>query len=357
MVFNNAIYGVPVPNSLYLWTHWVHQNLLDEDALQHPRNADEYKRLAQHFTRPDQNLYGLGSENSVGMGVTNGWLTGMFGAPNGWALDEATGKLTNTAETEPYREAVAYARDLWAAGVYHPNALQYNLVSARTDFAARKFAFRFDGFHSASTGFWEAAARLTPPGNPRVLPPFPARDGGKPTYWTTNGTLGYSVVKQAPPERIREILRVMNWLAAPQGTQEYLLKTYGIKDVHWTPDPRGNPILNDKGKSESTIPFHYITRGPISLYWPASPDNTPIMHEAEKAIYPFLSLNPADAYYSPTFASKSPSVSRTLADRINEIVVGREPLSSFDAAIKEWRDGGGDQMRSEYEQQIAATRT
>ena len=104
----------------------------------------------------------MGAENNVGMGATNGWLTGIFGAPNVWALDDKTGKLTWSVETDAYEAAVAYARDLWSAVLYHPNALQYNLVSARTDFAARKFAFRFDGFQSASITFWDAAAGLSP---------------------------------------------------------------------------------------------------------------------------------------------------------------------------------------------------
>jgi putative aldouronate transport system substrate-binding protein len=356
VVFNNAIYGVPMPASMFVWTHWVHQNLLDDEGLAAPTNADEYKRLAQHFTRPNQNLYGLGSENNVGMGVTNGWLSGMFGAPNEWALDERTGKLTNTAETDAYKAAVAYARDLWAAGVYHPNALQYNLVSARTDFAARKFLFRFDGFLVASGGFWEAAARLTPPGNPRVMPPFGADATVRPTYWTSSGNTGYVVFKQAPPERIKELLRIVNWFAAPLGTQEYLLETYGLKDIHWTPDEAGNPVLNDRGKADATVPWHFIGRGPRFVYFPRTPDKTPIMHAAANAIAPYMSINPADAYYSATNGAKSASLSRTLVDRLNEIVVGREPFSAFDGAVKEWREGGGDQIRAEYEQAIAAAR-
>ena len=53
-------------------------------------------------------------------------------------------------------------------------------------------------------------------------------------------TLGYSVLKQASPDRIKEMLRILNWLAAPVGSQEYLLMNYGVKDTHWTPDDRGN---------------------------------------------------------------------------------------------------------------------
>jgi putative aldouronate transport system substrate-binding protein len=354
MVFDNTIYGIPCHNSLYLWAHWVQQDLLDAEGLAQPKNADEYKQLAVRFNRPDQSLFGLGVENNVGMGMTNGWITGIFGAPNGWALDQKTGKLTGSVETDQYRAAVSFARDLWAAHGYDPDALNYNLVSARNQFAARRFLFRMDAWMVASDLFWSAAAKRTPPGNPRVMGAFPATDGGKPTYWTTNALLGYSVIKKASPERIKEVLGVLNWLASPLGTQEYLLKTYGIKGTHWNPDDNGNPILTDRGKADATVPFHYLTRGPAAFFWPQTPQNTATMHDAQNAIYPYLSIDPTIGYYSPTNASKLSGLNRDLSDSLNEIVVGRQPLEAFDQTIKAWRDNGGDQIRTEFEQAIAA---
>jgi putative aldouronate transport system substrate-binding protein len=358
MIYNNGIYGVPVPYPLFLWVHWVHQNLLDDETLERPKNAEEFKKLALHFTRPNQNLYGLGSENNQGMGVSNGWLTGIFGAPRVWSLDTASGKLTHTSETPQFRASIEYARDLWQAGAYHPNALQYNLVSARNDFAARRFAFRFDGFQSASITFWDNAPNLSPPGKPRIMSPFPAVDGGTPTYWPSGptGILGYSVIKQAPPERIKEMLRILNWLAAPMGSQEYLLMNYGQKDVHWTPDEKGNPILNDRGRADSLVPWRYITQAPVALYNPKDPNYAQIMQDAEKAMFPYVSFNPTDGFYSPTYQSKNPALERDMSDKINEIVVGRQPMSYFEQALREWRDGGGDQMRNEYQQEMAAAR-
>jgi putative aldouronate transport system substrate-binding protein len=356
MVFNNAIYGIPCANSLFLWVHWVHHELLDAEGLTDPSNADEYRQLALRFTRPDQNLWGLGVENNNGLGMTNGWMTGIFGAPNGWALDDRSGNLTYTAETQQYKAAVAYARDLWAAGAYHPNALQYNLVSARNDMAARRFMFRMDGFGVASNLQWAQDARRDPPGDARVVPPFPAMDGGRPTYWTTPGILGYSVIKQAPPERIKEILRVLNWLAAPLGTQEYLLKTYGLKGTHWTPDDSGNPILTDRGKVDATVPFHYLTRAPTTMYWPDTPEKTPGMHDVQNAYRPYMSLDPTSAYYSETNSSKLPALTNDLVQSLNDIVVGRQPMSAYDQAIKDWQEHGGNQIRREFQQAIAAAR-
>ena len=109
VVFNNAIYGVPVPYPLYLWVHWVHQELLDQDGLQQPKNLDEYKSLVKHFTKPQQDLYGLATENNNGYGITNGFFTAMFGLPNLWAVDDK-GKLTYSLELPAYKDAIATAR-------------------------------------------------------------------------------------------------------------------------------------------------------------------------------------------------------------------------------------------------------
>jgi putative aldouronate transport system substrate-binding protein len=238
----------------------------------------------------------------------------------------------------------------------HPNALQYNLVSARNDFAARRFAFRFDGFQSASVTFWDNAPNLDPPGKPRIMTPFPAVDGGTPTFWASTGILGYSLLKQAPPERIKEMLRILNWLAAPMGSQEYLLMNYGLKDVHWTPDDKGNPILNGRGKVDALVPWRYITQGPVALYYTKDPQYGSIMQQAEQAMFPFISSNAVDGYYSPTSQSKSAGLLLEMSGKINDIVVGHQPFSAYDQAVREYLDGGGSQIRSEFEQQIAATR-
>lgn len=63
----------------------------------------------------------------------------------------------------------------------------------------------------------------------------------QPTYWAQPGIFDYSVLKKASPERIEELLRVLNWIASPSGTQEHLLMWYGVKDVDYTPDAAIQP--------------------------------------------------------------------------------------------------------------------
>jgi len=45
-----------------------------------------------------------------------------------------------------------------------------------------------------------------------------------------------------------------------------------------------------------------------------------------------------------------------LAAGLADIVTGRRPLSDYDQLIKDWRSAGGDQIRTELEQAIAASK-
>ena len=43
----------------------------------------------------------------------------------------------------------------------------------------------------------------------------------------------FMAIKKGSPERVKELLRVMNFLAAPFGSQEFHLLNYGVKDVDY----------------------------------------------------------------------------------------------------------------------------
>jgi putative aldouronate transport system substrate-binding protein len=352
VIFNKAIYGVPAPYPLFLWVHWVHQEWLDQDNLQQPKNLDDYKNLLKHFTNPQQDRYGLAMESNVAYGVTNGFWPAMYGMPNNWSLD-ANGKLTYFIELDPFKDVVNTAREQWAAGTYSPNSPQYNIGQARNDFAAGKFAFDFDGFIGASRTFFSNAPNLNPPGKFRIVTPFSAAPNIKPTFWSQQGIFGFSVLKKASDDRIKMLLRVLNWIAAPFGSQEYLLMNYGVPNVDYTLDDKGNPKLTDQGKGDTTIPWMYITQGPAALYFPTAPDYAQVMQDGEKAMFQYAQIDPTSTLYSQTFASKGIQLQQLVYNGIGDVVLGRQPMSSVDDVIRQWKSQGGDQMRSEFEQAIA----
>ncbi len=62
-------------------------------------------------------------------------------------------------------------------------------------------------------------------------------------------------------------------------------------------------------------------------------------------------------YYSPTQASAAgKQAERKFLDGLNNIMVGRDPVSSYDQLVKDWQNAAGSKIKQEYDAAIAASR-
>jgi putative aldouronate transport system substrate-binding protein len=326
-----------------------------------PRDADDLKRVLQTLNTPQAGRYGTSAYTSSGtarvlpIAFHINWYSSLFGAPNNWRL-EPSGKLVKNIETAEFREAVGYVRDLVASGVFSPDTLNYNNInSARADFVAGKFSVYPEGFGNPWNDFWRRGLQRNPPVNFLALPPFAAHAGGKPVHFLGAGYLGATALKQAPPERIKELLRILNWLAAPFGSEEDLLLTSGIKDIDYALDDQGNPVLNERGNMDANyVPWKYVVQHPQVIYVPDIPNYAKTLAEAEQFLIPAGIADPTLGFYAPTSSAKGPVLNQAVGDAVQEIIGGRRALTDFDQVVKDWASGGGDQIRKEFEEAIAA---
>ncbi|MGH2520655.1 MAG: hypothetical protein ACRDF8_12670, partial [Chloroflexota bacterium] len=360
VVFNNAIYGVPVsfpivPGGVL----WVHQDSLDAAGVGRPTSGADFKQILEKLKKPNQNFYGIGSfvANAAGTGGAYDlpWYAMMHQAPNNWRAD-AAGKLTKNFETPEYKAAISYLHDLVASGVFAPDATTNNVLSVRSAFQVRKYAFDVSGWLAAANQFWAAALSLKPPSTLGLVAPFGV-NGGKGSFYTGQQLFGFSVLKKASDARIKELLGIMNFLAAPFGTTEQLLLNYGVEGTDFTFDSGGNPMLTTRGKTDTNSLWGYITAPPQVYYNPASPKQfATMMQTGEKAYVNVAVADPTGTLYSATNASKGPVISRTLLNGVGDILAGRRPLADYDGLLKDWKAAGGDQIRTEFEQALAAAK-
>ncbi|MBV9582626.1 MAG: extracellular solute-binding protein [Chloroflexi bacterium] len=351
-VYGTSLYGVPIVYSKLYRAFWAHQELLDQAGVGMPKDTDDFKQILQQVTNAQAGQWGIGVDPDTGLGVTT-WLEGTwFGAPNNWRLDPG-GKFVKDREADSYAAAVAYTRDLYAAGVFHPNDVTGNNAQGKTDFAGRKVVFRWDGAASA-VQFWDQSAAADPPGKLRITPPFSA-PGSTAAFPLGISSGGFSVLKQGSPDRIREVLRILNFLAAPFGTQEHLLVNYGVADVDHTLDANGNPILTDKGQAEVTPSWTFVVRATPVLFDPKSADFARVLQADQVPNIQAGLADPTLGLYSETMSTKGAIAEQPFLDGVTDVVLGRRPMSDFDQLVKDWRAAGGDQIRSELEQSLAAT--
>jgi putative aldouronate transport system substrate-binding protein len=279
----------------------------------------------------------------------------MFGAPNGWRL-ESDGKLVKDLETPEYKDAVAYARDLWASGVFHPNSTSWaSNVIARAQFAGSHFVVHRDPINGWQDS-WRQALSTAQPFDVRPLPVFPAQDGGKLQHFVIGGHLWATALKKASSDRIKEMLRILNWIAAPFGTQEHQLMTFGVPGTDYNLDNSGNPVVTPQGNADAYyVPWKYIVGARWVFYTPDLPNYAKVMYDTEHLMMPHALSDPTFGQVSATNFSKGFNLQQGVDDTLVDIVVGRRTMSEYDSMVKDWLDNGGEAIRKEYQESIAAS--
>jgi putative aldouronate transport system substrate-binding protein len=310
-----------------------------------PKDADDFKRVLQTLNRPQENRWAIGKAGTAGTLFGLGTYAEMFGAPNQWKLEG--GKLIKDRETDEYTAAVGYLRDLFAADLYPPDAA--TTTNSRADFVARKFAMSVESQGNSWIDFWQRGLQQNPPTRFAMLPPFSATAGQKPTYYLSPGFNSMNVLKKASPDRIKEILRVMNWMASPFGSQEDLILSYGVADQDFKTDDKGNPVPSVEGVSRAGyVPWRYVVQHPWVYYQADLPGFAKASYEAEHATLPLGIEDPTNGFYAPSFYGKGVVAENTFFDGVREIVLGRSPMSDYNRLVKEWSAAAGDQVKQEY---------
>jgi putative aldouronate transport system substrate-binding protein len=350
-VYGGRIYSVPLAFDLEGAGMQVNQNVLDElgvpiDSI---KSADDFMRFGKAFYKPEVRWL-VGSSGGYGGADYVGFIAEFFGAPNSWR--ESGGKLTKDIETDEFKEAVAFIRGLWDAGLINPDAPSWGVNQQAQAFYAGKSAIWSNGLQVFPL-VWGRATSVDPNFRLRVMLP-PSQDGkSKPQHFLASQGLFATAIKKASDDRIKELLGVLDYLSAPFGSQEYNLLKYGVQGVDYDIDQAGNPVQTKKGVAESKAPWWDVGAPPTAIFDP-NPDIAPILYQADKGLIDIGVANPTAGLFSQTNAQKGAALNQQVTDGLNAIFFGRSPVSALDQVIKDWRAGGGDQIRSEYEQELQA---
>ena len=342
-IFNGKLYCIPSPASRPGPVLQAKGALLDSIGVKEFANIDDFTRVCKQLAIPGQR-YAFSSYPGT---PTLIWFQQVFGAPNVWR--ESGGKLTRDIETEEYKAAVSTMRGLWDQGLINPDAptMQINQIAA-TWYSGKSLFWLLTGRQFYIT--YPRATAQDPDFRPRLIPPFrhDGQNGGFSYLSSGNGLLA---LKKASPERVKELLGVLNFLAAPFGSEEYLLVKYGVKDVDFAFDGNGNPLPTPQGVNDLYAPWFNIASPPAATFDP-NPDIVTQTYEADKACIARGLANPVDGLYSKTNGEKGVILDRKVTDGVNEIIYGRSELGTLDQVVKSWRADGGDQIRGEYEQAL-----
>ncbi|MEV0288816.1 MULTISPECIES: hypothetical protein [unclassified Kribbella] len=341
-VVDDKLYGLPIPRSITGGAGFYNQRHLDQAGVAYPTSAEEFLAACKALTKPQEGRWAI--VNSKGNTFFT-MIQQMFGVPNGWRLE--SGKLVRSFETPEYKAALEFAVGLVKAGVVVPGSDGIDSQARKNAFKAGKGAFVYDGF-PAYPDYLKDLKRLDPANDPRAFVPM-APAGGKANTWSDNILFAYTLMKKADEARARELLGVANFFAAPFGSTENLLLTYGVEGVDFTRDATGNPKQTAKGEAELTVPWKYIAGPPQALFNASDPTYVDKAHADLTKLIGMVVKDPTASLISPANDKSGGDLGQALTDVRNDVIAGRKPISAFDAAVKKWAKDGGDKIRAEFE--------
>jgi putative aldouronate transport system substrate-binding protein len=356
----NKIYGVPKPipranNIPFFRNDWAKK--LGKGA---PKNAEEVYDFFTAFAKGDPD--GNGTPDTWAFGGLGGadLMPQMFRTPNAWRQNP-DGSLTATLETEENKQAFAFMRRLWEGGAYHPDAPTITNAQMVDLVLAGKLGVRTGGYRPffGSTGVRGRVKEQNPNAELVGLVP-PGHDGGKGVTYLGPGFFGYVAIPARvgrDRERAKELLRVMNYLAAPFGTEEYDFLTYGVAGVHHEPQPDGRRTVNEKGRGErGDLVYMLHTAEVAAFFYPDAPGEAEYAQNLAKEMLAVGIENPTQGLFSTTATAKGAELTQLSTDRTVAIITGREPFSAYDQWVRDWKSRAGDQIRKELEEEIKNNR-
>ncbi|HEY0937478.1 MAG TPA: hypothetical protein VGD91_27535, partial [Trebonia sp.] len=256
-VWNGKLYGIPLWTSAGLFAGLIyyradifHSAGIDASTI---TSADKLFELGKELTDTAKGQYAFDD-----LGVYLFQVFNITASTTGTGFkQDGTGKLISKYEQPEFLEYLAFAGKLAKSGYMHPDALSGDSSKADNRFWAGKSVISAGG-----TGAWNKADALSGaaanPNYQRQGFKVFSYDGSTPSIGLGAGAGMFSyLTKKLTDAQVKELLRIADYLAAPFGTEEYLLSRYGKEGTTYTVTPTG-PTLNDEGNKVVTDTYDQL---------------------------------------------------------------------------------------------------
>lgn len=348
---NGSIYIVPRPlDPVTAAVGLYRRDWAKELGVDNPKNADEVFTMMTAFAKKHPN----GNKQTWALDQwSQGWFNEMFGAPNNWRKNP-DGSLTKDLETDEFEQALDFMRRLWAAGAYHPDTATIDTEYEKSQslfVGTEQVGMYGEGYISQFdvTGDRGLLLKTNPHSDAEPFVP-PGHDGGKgqryasPGYY---GGMGIPASLAKNKSRVEMLLRVLDYYAAPFGSEEYLFMNYGLSGRDYNFDSNGNPKTTDMW-SEVLALTYMCQPMDDTLYFPSEVNDALIAQRGIEEAEPLLT-DPTAQLYSATALSTAGTLQQLNTDFLSDIVTGRKPLSAIKQWRSQWKSQGGDKTRQEFE--------
>ena len=165
----------------------------------------------------------------------------MFGTPFTWRKN-ADGTLTHQIETDEFRQSIDFLRQLFADGAFHPDACGMTFAQCQGAFLGGKIGIHSEGlgnfFTPTTAGTVYQRSVRQPEGACCRHSTVPGRRQA--VTRNTQGSFGFTAIPSsvAKTAKVKEFLRILDYLVGAFGSEEWTFLNYGIEGVDYPRDQR-----------------------------------------------------------------------------------------------------------------------
>jgi putative aldouronate transport system substrate-binding protein len=338
--YNGGIYGVPVPRGVGGTLMFRRDDLFTQLGVNpNPTTFAEFRDVCKQISSPSANRWACAQ-------APLDFIRMMLGLP--WRWRNEGGKLTSSYELEENKQALSDAAQMMKDGLIHPDSTTNN-APVKNWFNSGQALLISDRYTAWPQYF---ANNVAGPGfDLGGMRPPKYNGGGFAGTWQAEPTNNFTAFKKTSDTRIKELLKITNWLAAPFGTEEYLFRKFGLPGVHYNLVD-GSPVQTQAGVTQTVLGIRYLVDAPDVIFIPGSPSQTRKSYEYQASIIPTSIKDPQTGLFSDTWSRRQGQLGTIINNAQNDILAGRQPVSAWDDVVKQWKAAGGDKVRTELEQAL-----
>ncbi len=331
----------------------IRKDWLDRLGLKVPTTLDELYEVARAFTEDDPD--GNGKKDTTGFGDRSDLryssfktLSSYFGTPNGWKVDE-NGKFTPEFDTPQYLETIKYSNKLYKNGYISKDFA----VTAKTD--------QQQQFAQGKTGIYTGMVDITNLRNLsqglqkglELVPVNKISNGdGKYHIWSegsgVGGLLAFPKSEVKTEAQLKRLLQFVNDLI---DEEVFMDMTGGIKGTHYDIDNEGAfRIINTDLWQADVQPFASSRPSEVTYTLKDANPEKELANQLIKENNEFAVLDPTVPLDSVTANEKGTELEKIITDATFKFIMGETDEAGFKAAVENWKNSGGSQIITEYEE-------
>jgi len=345
-VWNGKLYGIPLWTSGASFAGLIYYRAdifkaagIDAAAI---TSADALKALGPELTDKAKGQYAF---DDLGT-----YLYQVFNIPISAGVaftKDASGNFVSKYEMPEFAEMLQFASSLSTSGYVHPSAIAGDSQNAKNRFWAGKSVITADGLGAWVGADAQSGTAANKSYERQGFKVF-SYDGSTPKIGLEAGAGMFSYLnKNLSDAQIKELLRIANYLAAPYGSQEYLVARYGKEGTDYTITANG-PTLTSEGQKVVTDTFDQLANCQAVIfnsgYNQITRDYAAWQADAVKHAYKplFYAMNITE----PATTSKATTA---LESVITDVRLGRKTVTDYQNALTTWKKQAGDTLRGFYE--------